>query len=108
MNADTHISDLLRGKFELEGFEFATIDSQNTSMQALELECPDIIILDDSKVQISQALFAAFKQHKGLASVPIILLKHGAVADSGVQADIPFVLMPFRPSHLLDLARKQL
>jgi CheY-like chemotaxis protein len=47
MDKQAHMLDLLRAKFELEGFEVLSAASGDEGMELAENERPDLIVLDE-------------------------------------------------------------
>lgn len=103
-----HMIDLLRGKFELEGFE---VLAASTAQEGLELAlggAPDLIVLDE-RLQDGEgvALAERFREREELREIPMILLTPRA-SDGSSEDGVSSLQLPFRPSQLVALARENL
>lgn len=103
--------DLLRSKFELEGFEVQTAESGDEGIDLAQSDAPDLIVLDErlqdgAGVPIAERL----KELDGLAEVPVILLtsRDSEAGETGKPGNGASVQLPFRPSQLLALVRETL
>lgn len=111
MDKQAHMLDLLRAKFELEGFEVLSAVSGDAGIELAELEQPDLIVLDerlqdDEGVSLSERL----KENDATVDIPVILLTSRASEAGGARNEggSSTVQMPFRPSQLLALVRENL
>lgn len=103
--------ELLRSKFELEGFEVRTAESGDEGVDLARSEAPDLIVLDErlqdgAGVPVSERL----KELDSLSEVPVILLtsRDSEVGETGKEGKGASVQLPFRPSQLLALVRETL
>jgi DNA-binding NtrC family response regulator len=107
IDTEPHILSLLRPRFELEGFEVATgvSDSYLASDSAPEITA-DLVVL--GKRGPGETRLLEHLQRSGNPHVPIILLTSSDEPLLGAETrrDIAQLKMPFRPSQLLELARK--
>lgn len=109
VDTEPHIVALLKSRFEQEGFEVVSLgEAQVQGQRILEAE-PDLIICGryrsgDEDIKAFKDLLAV----GGVPAVPVIMLttSDGVAADD-VETDVAQLKMPFRPSQLLDLARKR-
>jgi DNA-binding response OmpR family regulator len=111
MDKQAHMLDLLRSKFEIEGFEVLSASSGGEGMELAERELPDLIVLDerlqdDDGIAVSERL----KESQTAGEIPVILLTSRASEGGGERKDgnSSSVQMPFRPSQLMALARENL
>ncbi|MEX2542827.1 MAG: response regulator [Trueperaceae bacterium] len=111
IDKQSHMLDLLRSKFELEGFEVLSSVSGDEGVELAENEQPDLIVLDerlqdDSGVAVTERL----KESEAAAEIPVILLTPRASEGGGAGKDgaSSSVQMPFRPSQLMALVRENL
>ncbi len=103
-----HMLELLRDKFELEGFEVFTATSGEAGVLLASQLCPDLIVMDE-RLTDSEGfpLGERLRSLPGMAEVPLILLTartSAPLASGGVSK----LRMPFRPSQLVQLARETL
>ena len=109
IDTEPHISALLTSRFEQEGFEVLPLGLSQVSSEVLT-QRPDLVVFgrgyseNDSTISSFQDLMKL----GGTASVPIILLTASDTDSLGdvQQKAIAQLKMPFRPSQLLELARK--
>lgn len=94
---------LLKGRFEQEGFEVVSIVGES-SRQHVTDHCPDLIVVGK---QLTANEFGSLAQ-TGTRHVPVILLTGGEPSDLAGDAvqDVAQLKLPFRPSQLVELARK--
>jgi two-component system alkaline phosphatase synthesis response regulator PhoP len=111
MDKQAHMLDLLRSKFELEGFEVLSAVSAEEGLELAEREQPDLIVLDerlqdDGGITVSDRL----RDSEAAGEIPVILLTSRASEGGGTAKDgsSSTVQMPFRPSQLLALVRENL
>lgn len=109
IDAQTHILELLRSKFEREGFEVLAAESGEAGLRVALAEGPDLIVLDERLTDAhGRAVADRLRDEVPLRDVPLILLSsrhstgHGA-ANGSVDS---VVQLPFRPSQLVALARE--
>ena len=112
LDNQAHMLELLRSKFELEGFDVLTSESGDEGVALAEREQPDLIVLDE-RLQDEAGRFVSERlQESELArEIPVILLTPrasdgggGGKKDGNAQA----VQLPFRPSQLMALVRENL
>lgn len=109
IDTEPHISALLTSRFEQEGFEVLPLGFSQVSSEAL-MQPPDLVVFgrgyreDDPTISSFQDLMKL----GGADLVPIILLTASDTESLGdaPQKTIAQMKMPFRPSQLLELARK--
>lgn len=105
VGAEPHMLALLKSRFEQEGFEVVSVDAgENAKQQAAE-SCPDLIVVGK---QLSESEFSALAQ-LGTRSVPVIVLTAGEPGINllgSASQDVAQLKLPFRPSQLVELARK--
>lgn len=103
--------ELLKSKFELEGFEVLTAESGDEGVALAESEQPDLIVLDE-RLQDSDGNFVSerLQESEEAADIPVILLTSRASEGGGAKKDgnSQAVQMPFRPSQLMALVRENL
>jgi DNA-binding response OmpR family regulator len=112
MDKQAHMLDLLRSKFELEGFEVLSAVSGHEGLELAEREQPDLIVLDerlqdDGGVAVADRL----RESEAAGEIPVILLTSRASEGGSAAAKegtASTVQMPFRPSQLLALVRENL
>ncbi|CAN5871799.1 hypothetical protein BH24DEI2_BH24DEI2_18310 [soil metagenome] len=96
---------LLKSRFEQEGFEVVSITAGEALQQPFTDTHPDLIVVGKS---LTESEFGGLA-HLGTRSVPVILLT-GGEPPSGTSGDAPSEIaqlkLPFRPSQLVELARK--
>ncbi len=100
VDTEPYIRDTLRRKFELEGFEVMTVESQQAGELFLEVK-PDLIVLGK----------AADFQHGSLltsltARIPVIVISNSSDHSSILQHEVARLTMPFRPSDLMAVAKE--
>jgi DNA-binding response OmpR family regulator len=111
MDKQAHMLDLLRSKFELEGFEVLSAVSGNEGLELAEREQPDLIVLDE-RLQDNGGVAVAerLRESETASEIPVILLTSRASEGGGTakEGNASTVQMPFRPSQLLALVRENL
>ena len=111
LDNQAHMLELLRSKFELEGFEVLSADSGDEGVSLAESAQPDLIVLDE-RLQDEEGNFVSERlQASELAGeIPVILLTSRASEGGGAKKDgnAQAVQMPFRPSQLMALVRENL
>jgi len=110
--AQDHLLELLRKKFEVEGFVVLTANSGRQGIELAKAELPELIVLDE-RLRDSRGtrLQERFKANRKLQEIPLILLTmrdSRAAGDAGYGAAISQLQLPFRPSQLVALAREAL
>lgn len=109
IDAQPHILDLLRGKFEQEGFEVLTADRGEEGVAAALAHRPDLIVLDERLQDATgRPLADRLRDEVPLRDVPLILLTPRTSTGHGTgNGSVDSVLqLPFRPSQLVALARE--
>jgi len=109
IDTEPHISALLTSRFEQEGFEVLPFGLNQVSSEALSLQRPDLVVFGRgySETDPTISSFQDLMKLGGTGSVPIILLTASDTESFGdAQQAIAQIKMPFRPSQLLELARK--
>ncbi len=101
VDAEPHMLALLKSRFEQEGFEVVSVAAGEGSVEQFAQHCPDLIVVGKPNESFGLA-------HLGAPSVPVILLTGGDPTGSAgdVVPDIAQLKLPFRPSQLVELARK--
>ncbi|HEX7003471.1 MAG TPA: response regulator [Trueperaceae bacterium] len=111
LDNQTHMLELLRSKFEVEGFEVLACESGEEGVAVAERELPDLIVLDE-RLQDADGTFVSERlQASELAGeIPVILLTSRASEGGAGKKDgnSQAVQMPFRPSQLMALVRENL
>jgi len=105
IGTEPHMLSLLRGRFEQEGFEVASIAEEGWRQQVSDFP-PDLIVLGKG---LDEADLGALGGK--VEGVPVILLtasgeEQGLVSVGDLARKVAQLKMPFRPSQLLELARK--
>jgi hypothetical protein len=93
LNTETPLFELLKSKLEREGFEVIGDIEQPSANKAL----PDLIIV--GKHHYDDGAFTLPYE----STAPIILISSEANDEGG---ELPHLKLPFRPSDLVELARK--
>ena len=105
IGTEPHMLSLLRGRFEQEGFEVASVAEEGWRQQVSNFP-PDLIVLGK---RLDEADLGALGGK--VEGVPIIMLtasgeEQELVSVSDASQEVAQLKMPFRPSQLLELARK--
>jgi DNA-binding response OmpR family regulator len=111
MDKQAHMLDLLRAKFELEGFEVLAAVSGDEGMALAESEQPDLIVLDERlQDDGGTAMSERLRDCEATSEIPVILLTpRDSEGGAAKKADgSSSVQMPFRPSQLMALVRENL
>lgn len=109
MDKQAHMLDLLRSKFELEGFEVLTAVSGDEGVELARREQPDLIVLDERlQDEDGTPVSERLKESEEAGEIPVILLTPRASDGGEERKDGSSVQMPFRPSQLLALVRENL
>lgn len=110
---DVTMTNLLKTLLGLEGYEVVTFDGGNDLLQAVQLENPDLILLDVNLKNFGINQSNGFDILKRIRSDDK-MKKVGVIMSSGINyhqeskeagAD-GFVMKPFMPDDLLDLINK--
>lgn len=108
IDTEPHISALLTSRFEQEGFEVLPLGLHQVSGE-MKLQRPDLIVFGRAYGE-SDPTINSFQDLMNLeGAVPIILLTTSETESIDMhtqQREIAQLKMPFRPSQLLELARK--
>ena len=96
-----HLHEVLKRKFEAEGFDVFVLESSNMSEPVLSFH-PDLIVLGKAGDALTQVK-RAHEREEG--TVPIILITPTPLEP---EASVEQLSMPFRPSQLLHMARRAL
>ena len=103
IGTEPHMLSLLRGRFEQEGFEVAAIAEKGWQQQVSDFP-PDLIVLGKRLDEPDLGTL------ENVAGVPVILLTASGeeqfVSVGDTPQEVAQLKMPFRPSQLLELARK--
>ena len=106
-----HMLELLRSKFELEGFEVLSAESGEEGLTLAESEQPDLIVLDERlQDEEGKAVSERLQESELAGEIPVILLTSRASDGGGAkkEGNSSTVQMPFRPSQLMALVRENL
>lgn len=106
-----HMLELLRSKFELEGFEVLSAESGDEGLRLAEREHPDLIVLDERlQDDEGRAVSERLEESDLAGEIPVILLTSRASEGGGAkkEGNASSVQMPFRPSQLMALVRENL
>ena len=107
---------LLEQKFSREGLEVCTAATLEGGVAAA-LECPPNLIIIDERMTKSgeEGVVARLNKDARTAGIPLIVLRarddaSADNAESGAEGEVGVTQLhkPFRPSHLVALARTQL
>ena len=95
LDTQPYIYNVLKRKFELEGFEVIAADNS--------LEKPDLIVMGRQETSLTLAQLT-----QEVSQVPIIMLSDDAPMAEGLAQSllVSHLKMPFRPSQLMKMARK--
>ena len=110
IDTEPHISALLTSRFEQEGFEVLPLGLHQVSGE-MKLQRPDLIVFGRAYGEGDPTInsFQDLMNLEGAGAVPIILLTTSEAESIDMltqQREIAQLKMPFRPSQLLELARK--
>lgn len=110
LDKQAHMIELLRGKFELEGFDVLTASTGEEGLALAQRELPDLIVLDERLLDGDGVPLAERLKGSPVADIPVILLtsRTGDGSEARREGGISSVQMPFRPSQLLALIRENL
>ena len=109
LDNQAHMLELLRSKFEVEGFEVLTAESGGAGVQLAQSERPDLIVLDERLLDEEGVPVAErLKQLDELSDIPVILLTTRTAENGDSREGAASVQLPFRPSQLLALVRENL
>lgn len=111
IDKQVHMVDLLRSKFELEGFEVLSALSGDEGVELAEREQPDLIVLDERLNDDAGTAVSERLRESGEANeIPVILLTSRATEGGGSkkEGNSSTVQIPFRPSQLMALVRENL
>jgi len=106
-----HMVELLRPKFEAEGFAVLWTQDGPGAVQLATQEEPDLIVVDEKLMDGNgQPVSESLKAVPALQETPVILLtsRDSAAGEGSNGGGTSVVQMPFRPSQLLALVRKNL
>ena len=106
VDAEPHMLTLLKTRFEQEGFEVVTVRSGEGVTPEVASQRPDLIVLGKGGCEASVPAYLAADVAN---DVPLILLTASDQVTSPAEEpvrDVAQLKMPFRPSHLVALARK--
>ena len=108
LDNQAHMIELLRSKFEMEGFEVVIAESGGEGLALAQSEAPDLIVLDE-RMQDDEGVPVAdrLRDIEEIADIPVILLTT-RTGDAPGKDGSATVQMPFRPSQLLALVRENL
>jgi DNA-binding NtrC family response regulator len=107
LDTEPHILSLLRPRFELEGFEVTTdVSDSYLATETMPEITADLVVV--GKRSTAETRLLEYFQNRGSRHVPIILLTSSDDPSlyAETNSDVAQLKMPFRPSQLLELARK--
>ena len=106
IDTQAHILEVLRRKFESEGFDVFSLNTCEAHQEQVLSFKPDLIVLGKAPGEGKHlnVLTQELRLSTGSPDVPIILITTGFEEEH--VADVPHLKMPFRPSQLMAMARE--
>ena len=103
IDTQNHLNDVLKRKFEKEGFDVFVLESGNTPEPIVSFH-PDLIVLGKATDALTQVKRAHELEDHG--AVPIIMIT--PTPSEPETLGVGQLSMPFRPSQLMQMARRVL